>query len=176
MPSKKQRDIDFLALWEQYGDSLSWDEYARRLSAKGQASISGDALKAWVRRHRGRLWEEYGVQVGPRLVRADAEFEAWPQMPREERNRSLYRFLEYHARVRVLGIEELSESVRGRYESQLRRLKEDNQIIRYAPGYGLYRDARTPEEAADDPDYERVSETREAYEHRVQRGGGIVEE
>lgn len=166
-----QRDSDFLRLWREHGDKLTREEYARRLSVIEGKRVSGDTLKWWVSYHRARLFEEYGVEIGPRLVRADIEFEGWPQLPPELRRKSLYRLLEYHARVRVLGIDSLSESIRGRYLSRVHGIRQRNEIIRYAPGTGLYVDQRTPEEVEEDPKHERISETKAAYDRRQRRAG-----
>lgn len=167
-----RRDDKFLALWRRYGDSLTWEEYARRLSQIEQRQVEPAALKVWVSRNRERLFEEYGVTVGPRLVRADEEFEAWPQLPRDLRKQSQYRLLEYHARARQHGASSLPPSIREKYTSQRDRMIRNNEIIRYDPGYGLYLDKRTPQEVQADPRHERLSETKEAYRARQSRVRG----
>ncbi|TDB86366.1 hypothetical protein E1264_18195 [Actinomadura sp. KC216] len=163
------RDEDFLSLWREHGKELPWRGYAHRLSVLVDEEVTESYVRVWVQRNRERLQEQYGVTVGARRVRADREFEAWPDLPRQERNQSLYRLLEYHARVRALGLDNLAVSVREMYVTAVRNIRDDNQIIRYDPHQGLYRDTRTPDEAAADPDYERISEPKSSYVARQQQ-------
>lgn len=160
------RDEDFLLLWREHGKELPWRGYAQRLSVLVDTEVTESYVRVWVQRNRERLRAEYGITVGARHVRADREFEAWPNLPRQERNQSLYRLLEYHARARQLGIENLAASVRDMYVTAVRNMRAGNQIIRYDPERGLYRSSRTPEEELADPQYERISEPKESYAAR----------
>lgn len=160
------RDEDFLALWREHGADLSWRDYARRLSLMTDQDISEAYVRVWAGRNRDRLEARYGVILPPRRISAAAEFDAWPQLPTELRHRTFYRVLQYHARAKIEGADSLSLPNRAVYLRVRDDLMNADEVIRYDVGYGLYSDKRTPEEAAADPNYERLSETRESYEAR----------
>lgn len=160
------RDRDFLAIWAEHGPSLSWREYARRLSVAADEDISEAYVRVWVGRNEQRLKDRYGVNITRRRISAAAEFDAWPQLPTSLRHQVLYRVLQYHARAKAEGADSLSEPNRGVYLRTREQIIQANEVIRYDVGYKLYRDKRTPKEAAADPQYRRLSEPRESYEAR----------
>lgn len=154
---------DFVVLWKRHGHDWTWAEYAQALATMGHGGTNESNLKVWVSRNREKLRREHGIDVGQKRVSAADEFNAWPPLPRALRNHSIYRLLEYHARVRALGIENLAPSLKNPYLWQVGALRENNLVIRWDPDRGFYRSERTSREALLDPGYSRISEPRESY-------------
>lgn len=170
MRSREFTDEQFLRLWGQHGVNWTWKQYADALSdllgLEDDDRIPPLNVRVRVNRNRDRWAAEHGVYVAPRQVKADMEFASWPQLPRAMRNQALYRVLEYAGAARIKGLAKLDETNRERYLRARRNMKKKGEVIRYDPGRPLYRSKRNANEIREDPDHERLYESRASYLER----------
>jgi hypothetical protein len=155
MPRATFDEESFLHLWGIHGQDWTWGQYAEALDTTALA------LRTRVSRERGVWRELYGIDVQMKKTDTSPMFTAWPNTARQLRDVWLSRFLEFEAVVRERGEDALNAQARSRWLSTRAKLIESDQVIRYDPDKGFYRDPRLAHEPEG-----IIAEPRESYLNR----------
>jgi hypothetical protein len=151
----------FIDLYRQHGKCWSWADYAEALGVPEQR------VRTEVSRKRQRWVKEHDIWIPRRKVDSGLEFSSWPPLPAHVRDSHYARALVVAAVIRTYGLGGLEQWMM-RYETTIRLIHSNDQVIRYYPDCErLCPDARNEYERVKDPSHLYIYESKASFLARL---------